>query len=166
MVDYGKTYLVRLVNAAMNAELYLAIADHNVTVVGMDGNYVKPFVTSYVMISPGQTMDLLLTANHTLGHYYIVAHQYDTARPEAINYDQANASAILMYSGNYTAPEIPVYPSQLPYYEDIPAADAFLAKLRNLANEQHPIDVPMNITTKVYITVSMNDRDHLPIFYL
>ncbi|OWM75202.1 hypothetical protein CDL15_Pgr023723 [Punica granatum] len=156
VVDYGKTYLVRLVNAAMNAELFLAIADHNLTVVGMDGNYVKPFVTGYVMISPGQTIDFLLTANQTLGHYYIVAHQYDTARPDVTDYDQMNASAILMYSGNYTAPGIPIYPSQLPAYENHAAGDAFVARLRSLANEQYPVDVPMNVTTRMYITVSMN----------
>ncbi|KAK4777914.1 hypothetical protein SAY87_018101 [Trapa incisa] len=156
VVDYGKTYMVRLVNAAMNAELYLAIAGHDVTVVGMDGNYVKPFVTGYIMISPGQTMDVLLTANQTLGHYYIVAHQYDTARPDVTDYDQTNASAILMYSGNYTVVDAPAYPSQLPGYEDLPAADVFLSSLRSLANEEHPIDVPMNITKRMYVTVSMN----------
>ncbi|PKI62386.1 hypothetical protein CRG98_017192 [Punica granatum] len=156
VVDYGKTYLVRLVNAAMNAELFLAIADHSLTVVGIDGNYVKPFVTGYIMISPGQTMDVLLTANQTLGHYYIVAHQYDTARPDVTDYDQTNASAILIYSGNYTAPGSPIYPSQLPYYESLVAADAFLDRLRSLADEQHPVNVPVNITTQMYITVSMN----------
>lgn len=140
----------------MNAELYLAVADHNLTVVGMDGNYLKPFAASYIMISPGQTMDVLLTVNQTPGHYYIVAHQYDTARPDVTDYDQTNASAILMYSGNYTAPEMPVYPSQLPGYENLLAADAFLARLRSLASKEHPIDVPMNITTRMYITVSMN----------
>ncbi|KAM3759990.1 hypothetical protein ACB098_01G161200 [Castanea mollissima] len=75
-VDYGKTYLLRLVNAAMNEELYFAIAQHNLTVVGLDGSYVKPVITGFVMISPGQTMDMLVTANQPLGRYYMAARQY------------------------------------------------------------------------------------------
>ena len=47
----------------MNADLFFAIADHNFTVVGMDGGYIKPIVTTYIMIIPGQTMDVLLMAN-------------------------------------------------------------------------------------------------------
>ncbi|KAL6134767.1 hypothetical protein ACLB2K_066995 [Fragaria x ananassa] len=57
-----KTYLLRIINAVMNAELYFAIAEHTLTVVGMDGSYVKPIVTDFVMISTGQTMDILVTS--------------------------------------------------------------------------------------------------------
>ncbi|XP_050269258.1 laccase-15-like [Quercus robur] len=156
VVDYGKTYLVRIVNAAMNAELYFAIANHSLTVVGMDGNYVKPIIADYVMISPGQTMNVLLTANQSLSHYYIETRQYDTARPDVTDYDQTNATAILMYSGNYTAPDSPFIPYLLPSYEDSLSANRFLDRLRSLASKEHPVDVPLNVTVKMYITVSMN----------
>ncbi|KAM4131172.1 hypothetical protein ACJW30_01G157900 [Castanea mollissima] len=156
VVDYGKTYLVRIVNAAMNAELFFAIANHSLTVVGMDGNYVKPIIADYIMISPGQTMNVLLTANQSLSHYYIETRQYDSARPDVTDYDQTNATAILMYSGNYTAPDSPFSPSLLPSYEDFRSADRFLDRLRSLASKEHPVNVPLNVTTKMYITVSMN----------
>nr|XP_023870496.1 laccase-14-like [Quercus suber] len=156
VVDYGKTYLVRIVNAAMNAELYFAIANHSLTVVGMDGNYVKPIISDYIMISPGQTMNVLLTANQSLSHYYIETRQYDTARPDVTDYDQTNVTAILMYSGNYTAPDSPLFPSSLPSYEDSLSANRFLDRLRSLASKEHPVNVPVNVTTKMYITVSMN----------
>ncbi|GLT69264.1 hypothetical protein SLA2020_414270 [Shorea laevis] len=157
MVDYGKTYLVRIVNAAMNAELFFAIANHSLTVVGMDGNYVKPIITDYLVISPGQTMNVLLTANQSSSsHYYVATRQYDSARPDVTNYDQTNATAILMYSGNYTAPDYPIFPSSLPSYEDFRAADRFLDRLRSLASKDHPVNVPLNVTTKMFITVSMN----------
>lgn len=156
VVDYGKTYLVRIVNAAMNAELFFAIANHSLTVVGMDGNYVKPINCDYVVLSPGQTMNVLLTANQSLSHYYIAARQYDSARPDVTNYDQTNATAILMYSGNYTPPSYPIFPSSLPSYEDFRAADRFSNRLRSLASKDHPVNVPLNVTTKMYISVSMN----------
>ena len=37
----GKTYLLRIVNAAFNDELFFSIADHNLTVVDVDAIYVK-----------------------------------------------------------------------------------------------------------------------------
>ncbi|GLT69261.1 hypothetical protein SLA2020_414240 [Shorea laevis] len=81
MVDYGKTYLLRVINAVMNAELFFAISGHNLTVVGMDAHYIKPISTGYIMISPGQTMDVLLTANQSLGHYYMAARHTQAKTP-------------------------------------------------------------------------------------
>ena len=156
VVDYGKTYLLRLVNAAMNAELYFAIAQHNLTVVGLDGSYVKPVVTDFVMITPGQTMDMLVTAKQHLGRYYVAARQYDSVRPDVTDYDQTNATAILEYRGNYTHSDTPIFPSTLPTYEDFVSALTFTNRLRSLANQDHPVNVPKNITTRMYITASMN----------
>ena len=155
-VDYGKTYLLRLVNAAMNAELYFAIAQHNLTVVGLDGSYVKPVITGFVMITPGQTMDMLVTANQPLGRYYVAARQYDSARPDVTDYDQTNATAILEYRGSYTPSADPIFPSTLPSYEDFVPAMSFTSRLRSLANHDHPVNVPKNITTRMYIAASMN----------
>ena len=72
----------------MNVEIYFAIAQHNLTVVGMSGSYVKPILTDVVMISPGQTMDVLVTANQPLGRYYMAARQYDSIRQGVKNYDR------------------------------------------------------------------------------
>ncbi|CAL5414839.1 unnamed protein product [Camellia sinensis] len=100
-VDYGKTYLLRLINAAVSSELFFAIADHNVTVVGMDGNYLKPISTSYLVISPGQTVNVLLTANQPLGYYYMAIRQYVTnGYPDVYPPN----TAIVEYRGNYTPP--------------------------------------------------------------
>ncbi|KAF5951233.1 hypothetical protein HYC85_009177 [Camellia sinensis] len=100
-VDYGKTYLLRLINAAVSSELFFAIADHNVTVVGMDGNYLKPISTSYLVISPGQTVNVLLTANQPLSYYYMAIRQYVTnGYPDVYPPN----TAIVEYRGNYTPP--------------------------------------------------------------
>ncbi|KAM5562142.1 hypothetical protein ABKV19_017388 [Rosa sericea] len=156
-VEYGKTYLLRMVNAAMNAELYFAIAEHNLTVVGMDGSYVKPIVTDFVMICPGQTMDILVTADQPLGRYYMAARQYDSVRPDVTDYDTSNVTAILEYKGNYTPPALPIFPSNLPTYEDLSSAVAFSSRILSLASTEHPINVPKNITTRMYITTEMNN---------
>ncbi|KAH7575875.1 hypothetical protein JRO89_XS02G0236900 [Xanthoceras sorbifolium] len=59
-VKPGKTYLLRIINAALNAELFFGIANHTLTVVEADIVYVKPFGTKIVFLSPGQTTNVLL----------------------------------------------------------------------------------------------------------
>ncbi|KAF3953743.1 hypothetical protein ACB098_01G158000 [Castanea mollissima] len=152
-VDYGKTYLLRIVNSVMNTDMFVAIADHNLTVVGWDGSYVKPLEVSYIMITPGQTMDVLVTANQSPSYYYMLASPYFDG--QADDFDKSIASAIFQYNGNYTPPSIPVYPSNIPGFYDVGAASYYTTKLRNLASPEHPVDVPLNVTTRMYITVSI-----------
>ncbi|KAJ1424939.1 Multicopper oxidase, type 1 [Sesbania bispinosa] len=95
-VDYGKTYLLRMVNAALQDILFFAIAKHQLTVVGTDGNYVKPLKVDYLTISPGQTMDVLLEANQSpLDHYYMAAKVYSSAI--GVPFDNTTTTAIVQY---------------------------------------------------------------------
>jgi FtsP/CotA-like multicopper oxidase with cupredoxin domain len=73
-VEAGKTYLLRLINAALISEYYLKIAGHRFTVVAADANYVKPYATDVIAIAPGETVDALLVADAAPGRsYYVVA---------------------------------------------------------------------------------------------
>ncbi|KAI8016752.1 Laccase-14 [Camellia lanceoleosa] len=102
-------------------------------------------------------MDVLLTANQAFGHYYMATREYDNSVPSYIDYDKTNTTAILEYRGNYTFPSDPIFPStNLPSFEDFIATDNFLSRLRSLASHDHPSDVPKSITTRMFITVSMN----------
>ncbi|KAK8510673.1 hypothetical protein V6N13_110171 [Hibiscus sabdariffa] len=126
-VDYGKTYLIRLVNALMNEEFFFAIAGHDLTVVGIDGSYLKPFTTSYVMLATGQTMDVLIETNQSPGRYYMA--------------------------------------ETLPSYTDYDSATRFRKNLKSLASKEHPVHVPRNITTRMYITASMDRIVHADMDY-
>ncbi|KAJ6855744.1 hypothetical protein NC651_040393 [Populus alba x Populus x berolinensis] len=55
-VDPGETILLRVINSGMNQELFFAVANHRLTVVAVDADCTMPFVTSFIMITPGQTM--------------------------------------------------------------------------------------------------------------
>lgn len=149
-VDYGKTYLLRVINAIMNEEMFFMVANHTLTVVGMDGAYTKPLVTNYIMITPGQTMDILITANQIPSHYYMASRAY-----AGVVYDNTTTTAIFKYTGNYTAPSIPSFPN-LPDFTDHQAAENFTNKIKALATDEHPINVPLSIDTRLIITVSMN----------
>ncbi|KAJ9675402.1 hypothetical protein PVL29_024363 [Vitis rotundifolia] len=155
LVDYGKTYLLRIVNAVVNVELFFAISEHNLTIVGTDGTYTKPKVISYIMIAPGQTMDVLITTNQSLGHYYMGARRFTTFS-ENVSFDNMTATAILQYRGNYTPPVVPSFPTNLPTFHDSESGLGFLPLLRSLATPEHPVNVPLNITTRMFITASIN----------
>lgn len=75
-VHYGKTYHLRMVNAAMNLVLFFAVSKHNLTVVGVDSAYSKPLTRDYICIAPGQTADVLLHANQEPNDYYMAARAF------------------------------------------------------------------------------------------
>ncbi|KAG5550380.1 hypothetical protein RHGRI_015365 [Rhododendron griersonianum] len=77
-VVQGKTHLLRIINVALYSELFFTIANHTMTVVAVDACYTNPMVTDVVVISPGQTIDVLLTADQPLASYYMAAHCYDS----------------------------------------------------------------------------------------
>ncbi|KAK7844288.1 laccase-14 [Quercus suber] len=156
IVIQGKTYLLRLIHAGMNEEMFFAIAHHKLTVVAQDASYLKPINTSYVLITPGQTMDILVTANQSPSHYYIAARPFfESTAP----FDNSTTTAILQYAGNYTPPSSPSFPTTLPNITDSFAVDNFTTRVRALASKDHPISVPTGVDVRMFITVSVN---HLP----
>ncbi|KAJ9675337.1 hypothetical protein PVL29_024332 [Vitis rotundifolia] len=152
LVDYGKMYLLRIINVDMQDILFFSIAKHQITVVGTDASYTKPLARDYIAISPGQTIDVLLEANQSPDHYYMAARAYSSAK--GVEYDNTTTTAVVQYNGNYT-PSPPSLPF-LPDYNDTNASVNFTGSLRSLANKDHPVDVPTNITTQLIFTVSVN----------
>lgn len=154
MVDYGKTYLVRIINAALQDILFFGIAKHKITVVGTDASYTKPLKTDYIAISPGQTIDVLLEANQPLGDYYMAAKVYSSAN--GVDYDNTTATALLHYNGNDVNSSSTPYLPNLPSYNDTNASANFTGSLRSLADDHHPVHVPLNISTHLMFTASVN----------
>ncbi|EEF35293.1 laccase-2 [Ricinus communis] len=154
MIEYGKTYLIRIINAILNEEMFFGIARHNLTIVGTDGAYVKPVTVDYIVITPGQTMDVLVTANQAPSRYYIVSSPFaDTTSA----FDNTTTTAILEYTnGNCTTPPSPISLPIFPAYNDSDAVAVFTSKLKALASSEHPINVPKNVTRHLYMTISTN----------
>ncbi|KAF3787333.1 L-ascorbate oxidase [Nymphaea thermarum] len=153
--EHGKTYLLRLVNGAMATGHFFGIANHTLKVVGRDGSYLKPFDTDFVVISPGQTMDILVQANQTEGLYYIGLNPY-IAVNETLYYDITVTTALVEYEGSNTTSQTSIPFPDLPGVLDTTAAYDFVVQERSLASEEHPIDVPMEVDSRFMFTVSMN----------
>ncbi|KAJ9567769.1 hypothetical protein OSB04_003735 [Centaurea solstitialis] len=153
-VTYGKRYLLRIVNAAMDEILFFAIANHSLTVVGADASYTKPFTTEYVVISPGQTLDCLLEANQVppRSRYYMAARPYSSNANVA--FDNTTTTGILHYDSDNNNDNVPIFPSSLPFYTDTNAAFRFLGGLKSLKPLLFPLSAPYD--TQIISTVSVN----------
>ncbi|XP_042006131.1 laccase-15-like [Salvia splendens] len=153
-VEHGKRYLIRMVNAVMDNIMFFRIAGHNVTIVGSDGAYLKPFTSNYIAISPGQTIDFLFVADQNPSHYYMASRAYAVAGA----FSNTTTTARVEYAGNYTPPASPELPI-LPNFTDTAASVNFTARFRSLAYKNHPINVPLDVTTNLLFTLSINTRN-------
>uniref|UniRef100_I1NT92 Laccase n=1 Tax=Oryza glaberrima TaxID=4538 RepID=I1NT92_ORYGL len=155
-VQPGRTYLLRLINSALNDELFFGIANHTLTVVEADANYVKPFTAKTLVISPGQTMNLLLTTAPNPGSpaYAMAIAPYTNTQG---TFDNTTAVAVLEYAptrasatGNNNLPLPP-----LPRYNDTNAVANFSSKFRSLATARYPARVPRAVDRHVLFTVGL-----------
>ncbi|TXG58637.1 hypothetical protein EZV62_016466 [Acer yangbiense] len=155
-VKPGKTYLLRLINAALNDELFFSIANHSVTVVEVDAIYIKPFKTDKLLITPGQTTNILLKTKP----FFPNASFYMFARPYATGlgtFDNSTVAGVLEY--DQPKPNkiktLPLFKPTLPAFNDTAFAFNYTTRLRSLANTQYPANVPQNVDKRFFFTVGL-----------
>ncbi|KAG4974665.1 hypothetical protein AAZX31_11G189200 [Glycine max] len=150
-VDAGETIMLRIISSALNQELFFSIANHTMTVVGTDAAYTKPFKTSVLMIGPGQTFNVIVTADQPLGLYYMAARAYESAANAP--FDNTTTTAILEYRStrrrnqNRSRPILPA----LPAFNDTPTATAFTARIRGLTR----VRVFKKVDVNLYVIVGL-----------
>ncbi|PQQ17527.1 laccase-14 [Prunus yedoensis var. nudiflora] len=155
-VKHGKTYLLRIISAVMDEELFFGIANHKMILVGRDGSYTKQIETSYIMIAPGQSMDVLLQANQPPSFYFMAARAYSSAI--GAGFDKTMTTAILKYQASYhEPPKFPHYKfPHLPPYDRTQASTDFTKRIRSLTTKDHPTNVPLHVNTHLFFTISVN----------
>lgn len=159
-VTYGKTYLVRIINAALNDEMFLSFANHTLTVVEVDAVYTKPFSTDTILISPGQTTNVLLKAHsHPLNHskhFFIAARPYATGQG---TFDNSTVAGILTYAKhkhlNISHLNASAMLPKLPALNDTSFATNFSMKTKSLNSAQFPANVPLKVDKKFLFTMSL-----------
>ncbi|XP_078160277.1 laccase-15-like [Carex rostrata] len=155
-VEYGKTYLLRMINADMTAGLFLSVANHNLTLVGSDGIYTEPITSDYIVIYPGETMNFLLEANQSPeNRYYMAARPFEPLNINLI--DNTTTTAIIEYINSFEnqSSTSPIFPL-LPDYNDTNASTNFTFSIRGLLDGDHPIKVPTEIDRRILMTLSLN----------
>ncbi|XP_037414794.1 laccase-8-like [Triticum dicoccoides] len=140
-VEYNQTYLLRIINAAVNVELFFKVSGHNFTVVAIDASYTEPYATDVIVIAPGQTVDALMTTSATPGGRYYMAANVFESKTVQIRFNNGTVTGIITYKGaaNGTAPSMPAMPAPT----DVVTAGNFYWSLRGLVR---PIDPPLPTT--------------------
>ncbi|KAI3917348.1 hypothetical protein MKW98_027267 [Papaver atlanticum] len=153
-VALGEMILLRVVNSALNQDLFFAVANHKLTVVSADASYTKPITTSVILLGPGQTTDVLIKADQPVGRYYIAARAYNSA--QGAPFDNTTTTAILEYKGSPCRTcsgqslQSPVFPN-LPAYNDTATATAFTTSLRSYRK----VPVPTEVDENLFFTVGL-----------
>uniref|UniRef100_A0A8R7U9R9 laccase n=1 Tax=Triticum urartu TaxID=4572 RepID=A0A8R7U9R9_TRIUA len=163
-----ETYMLRLINAALDDEFFFSVPNHTLTIVEVDAVYVKPFTVKTLIISPGQTANVLLTTKplYPKANFYMLAAFYlgyqnprDPLRPSTIN--NTTAAGILEYQnpGSPSAPssdeDLPLFKPTLPRFNDTGFVANFASKLRSLVTPQYPAAVQWSVDKKFFFTVGM-----------
>ncbi|KAK8494499.1 hypothetical protein V6N12_073494 [Hibiscus sabdariffa] len=160
-VKPGKTYLLRLINAALNDELFFSIANHTLTVVDVDALYVKPFESDTLLIAPGQTTNVILKTKtiYPNATFFMTARPYVTGQG---TYDNSTVAGILEYESvpnslhsSVSIKMLPLFKPILPALNDTSFATNFASKLRSLANVQYPANVPRKVDKHFFFTVGL-----------
>ncbi|XP_031091251.1 laccase-7-like [Ipomoea triloba] len=149
-VKQGKTYLLRIINAALNNQLFFKIAGHTMKVVAVDASYTDPYVTDVVVVAPGQTTDVLLTADQSPGRYYMAANAYASA--PNVPFDNTTTTGIVEYDGAISSP--PAMPA-LPAFNDTPTAHRFYSNLTGLVSGPFWSSPPRHVDERMLITVGL-----------
>ncbi|KAK9155857.1 hypothetical protein Sjap_003337 [Stephania japonica] len=157
-VKPGKTYLLRFINAALNDELFFSIANHTLTVVDADAVYVKPFNTTTLLITPGQTTNVLLHTKpyNPNANFLMAARPYVTGQG---TFDNSTTAGILEYEYpsdvTQNIKKLPLFKPKLPTLNDTSFATNFTKRFRSLASLQFPANVPKTVTRRFFFTVGL-----------
>ncbi|CDP08653.1 unnamed protein product [Coffea canephora] len=145
----GKTYLLRLISASLNTEHFFAIANHKLTIVEADAEYTKPFTTDHVMLGPGQTLNVLVTANQPIAKYSMTMGPYMSARN--VPFQTITSTAYFQYLG--ALPNSLSSPAPVPTFNDNLAVKTVMDGLRSLNGTP---SVPKEIDQNLFITIGLN----------
>ncbi|XP_062225118.1 laccase-15-like [Phragmites australis] len=173
-VEPRKTYLLRVINAALFSEYYLKIAGHKFTVVAADANYVSPYTTDVLAIAPGETVDALVVTDAHPGRYYMVALPSQAPKPDpqspvfisrgTVQYSNShipgNGAAVVLSSfrgeegggGGGPADDVPAVAPEMPDTHDSMTSFYFRG---NLTNVRRP-SVPTRVDERLFITLGLS----------
>jgi laccase len=126
-VKRGKTYLLRVINAALNTQHFFTIANHSLTVVAMDAIYTEHYNTDVLVLAPGQTVDVLLRTNQVVDSYYMVFTPY---RSSNVSINNITTRGVIVYDGA-SITKTPIMPI-LPDAFDTPKAHKFYTNVTGM----------------------------------
>lgn len=149
-VEPDKTYLLRIINAALNDQVFFSIGNHPLKVVEVDAVYTKPFETKAIAISPGQTTNVLLDTSKKTGRYFMTVRAFMDA---PITVDNLTSAGIIQYieTPNTSNIIMPV----IPKINDTAFYTNFSSSIKSLNSPEYPAKVPQTVDRNLFFTVGL-----------
>ncbi|KAF0897577.1 hypothetical protein E2562_039268 [Oryza meyeriana var. granulata] len=151
-VENGKTYMLRIINAALNDDLFFKVAGHELIVVEVDAVYTKPFKTDTLLITPGQTTNVLLKANQSAGRYLLSVSPFMDA---PVQVDNKTGTATLHYANTVSSAMASLTLIKPPPQNATPIVSKFAESLRSLNSKEYPAKVPQTIDHSLLLTIGV-----------
>ncbi|CAL9736014.1 iron transport multicopper oxidase Fet3p [Monosporozyma servazzii] len=105
-VQPDTTYLLRIGNFGGFVSQYFWIEDHEMTVVQVDGRYVKPNTTDMLYVTVGQRYDVLIKTKNETNQNFAIMQKFDDTMLDVLPGDlQLNCTSFLMYNESIAKPE-------------------------------------------------------------
>lgn len=98
--EKDKSYLLRLVNTAVDATFQFSIDGHKLKVIANDFVPIEPFETDSIQLTVGQRYDVIVEANATPGDYWLRGGYVGTCAPNA---NPDDITGIIRYDASSTA---------------------------------------------------------------
>nr|CAB3478856.1 unnamed protein product [Digitaria exilis] len=158
-VTGNSTYLLRIINAALNTAFFFKVAGHNFTVVAADASYTSPYRTDVIVIAPGQTVDM--AADASPGRYYMAISSYQSASPlSPVGFNGNTTTAVVEYAGAAASAgkhsQAPARPA-MPFATSTRTANRFYTNLKALLRPGRRT-VPLDVDTSMFVTVGLGLR--------
>ncbi|KAK3348239.1 multicopper oxidase-domain-containing protein [Neurospora tetraspora] len=99
VVEKGKKYRLRLVNAAIDGVFQFSIDKHKLKVIAADLVPIKPYSTSSLKLTEGQRYDVIFHANQAVDNYWIRAGWLNSCQP---NEHPDSITSVLRYNVSST----------------------------------------------------------------
>ncbi|KAF7984880.1 hypothetical protein HWV62_10867 [Athelia sp. TMB] len=122
-VVHGLRYRFRLVSISCDPNWVFSIDSHNLTVIEMDGINIVPKNVDSIQIYAGQRYSFVLTANQTIGNYWIRANPNNGV----VGFAGGLNSAVLRYQGSNATAD----PTSLQTTSVMPLVESSLVPLTN-----------------------------------
>ncbi|CAM0958434.1 unnamed protein product [Alopecurus aequalis] len=152
-VERGKTYLLRIINAALHEEYNFKIAGHKFTVVTIDANYVKPYTTDTIVVASGETVDALVVADAPAGRYYMVAQAVQSPEPSPQIPVLISRGIVSYNPSKGSDDDTPIVAPELPDQHDATPSFYFRGNLTSML----PQPVPANVDEHLLIAIDVGD---------
>ncbi|KAK9734725.1 hypothetical protein RND81_04G159400 [Saponaria officinalis] len=154
-VEPAKKYMLRVINAGLNEELFFKIAGHHLTVVEVDATYVKPFKTNSIIIAPGQTTNVILETHNnntnSIGKFLVVVSPFMDA---PIPVDNVTGIATVRYSTTLPT-ALTTTLTTPPPINATKVANNFTDSLRGLNSKEYPTMVPQKVDHTLFFAVGL-----------